>query len=273
MRSLSILFLFLFFFSIGSHAVVKRHDIPSESYALNKPPEYLIDMPHEGHGVLIHPQWVVTVAHTIFYDYVGKSLTIGSKDYEIESVHKHSNFTEPKKALFVGDAEPLMNFLQARSDIALIKLSSPVINIKPIKIYANDKEKGKKITVFGRGATGNGQTGENPDTKPLRQLNQFYNIMETANDHWLTFKFDEPANALALEGMHGSGDSGGASVIFKNDVPYLVGLSSWQVWRGDLASFKGGLYGTTAYQVRISYYHDWILSVLTLQYSVTDAVI
>ena len=62
--------------------------------------------------------------------------------------------------------------------------------------------------------------------------------------------------------MHAAGDSGGASVIIENGKAYLVGLSSWQVWRGDIANFKGGLYGTTAYQVRVSNYRGWIESVL-----------
>jgi hypothetical protein len=255
-------FLLLFLYSLASNAVVKRHDIPAENYLLETSPEYLIDMPHEGHGVLIDPQWVLTVAHTIFYDYVGKSLTIGANTYKIESVHKHADYVEPEKSLFQGKAAPLMRFLTSRSDIALIKLSSPVSDIKPIDIYPNTQEKGKTITVFGRGATGDGLTGEITETKSLRQLNQFNNVIESAEGHWLTFKFDKPANALPLEGMHASGDSGGASVIFQEGVPYLVGLSSWQRWHGELASFKGGLYGTTAYQVRVSNYLDWILSVL-----------
>jgi hypothetical protein len=45
-------------------------------------------------------------------------------------------------------------------------------------------------------------------------------------------------------------------------VPFLVGLSSWQLGHGDISTFKGGLYGTTAYQVRLSNYHAWILGVL-----------
>ncbi|MBA6365470.1 peptidase, partial [Colwellia sp. BRX8-8] len=68
----------IIFFSTSSNAVVKRHDVPPENYVIDKMPEYLIDMPHEGHGVLIDTQWVVTVAHTIFYDYVGKDLIVGS---------------------------------------------------------------------------------------------------------------------------------------------------------------------------------------------------
>ena len=260
---MKVLFLLVFFiFSFGSNAVVKRHDIPPENYVVEKTPEYLIDMPHEGHGVLINSQWIVTVAHTIFYDYVGKDLRVGSKTYEIESVHIHSDYTEPNKNLFKGDLAPLMSFFKSRSDIALIKLTSTVNSVEPINIYTGTSEKGKKITVFGKGAKGNGLTGEDPDTKPLRVLNRFQNVVDSAEDKWLAFKFDEPANALPLEGMHGSGDSGGASVVFEKGVPFLVGLSSWQLGHGDISTFKGGLYGTIAYQVRLSNYHAWILGVV-----------
>lgn len=260
---MKVLFLLsIILFSTYSNAVVKRHDVPPENYVLDKMPEYLIDMPHEGHGVLINSQWVLTVAHTIFYDYVGKDLIVDSKAYEIESVHIHPDYTEPNKSLLKGDLAPLMRFFKSRSDIALIKLSSKVSGVNPIKIYKGKSEKGKKFTVYGRGSTGNGLTGEDPDTKSLRVMNQFQNIIESAEGNWLAFKFDEPENALPLEGMYGSGDSGGASVIFQEGIPFLVGLSSWQLGHGDISTFKGGLYGTTAYQVRVSNYHDWILGVL-----------
>ncbi|MFT5840564.1 MAG: hypothetical protein ACI9UT_003077 [Flavobacteriales bacterium] len=55
-------------------------------------------------------------------------------------------------------------------------------------------------------------------------MNQFQNVVERATGNWLSFKFDEPKNALSLEGIHGSGDSGGASVVFQDGVPFLVGL-------------------------------------------------
>ncbi|WP_100916034.1 S1 family peptidase [Pseudoalteromonas spongiae] len=260
MKVLSILS--IIFFSTCSNAVVKRHDVPAKNYLLAEAPEYLIDMPHEGHGVLINPQWILTVAHTIFYDYSGKKIKVGSKNIEIEKVYIHPSYIEADKTLFKGDAAPLMNFLMSRSDIALVKLSTPVKDLKPIEIYSNSDELGKEITVYGRGATGNGKTGENSETKPLRELNYFKNIVEATDDKWLSFKFDEAQKALPLEGIHGSGDSGGPSVIFDNGIPYLVGLSSWQIWQGDLALFKGGLYGTTAYQVRVSNYRDWIVSVV-----------
>jgi len=244
--------------SFTSEAVVTRHDVSSESYAVQSFPGYMIDMPHEGHGVLIHEQWIVTVAHTIFYDYVGKQFPIDDNLYEIKSVHIHPEYSQPDKKLFEGDLAPLMKHFKERSDIALVKLNKPVTGKTPIKIYTGDKEKGKTITVYGKGAMGNGLTGEDLDTKPLRKMNKFQNVVEHSESNWLIFKFDKPEHALPLEGMHGSGDSGGASVIFEEGVPYLVGLSSWQFAEGDISSFKGGLYGTKVYQVRVSSYYNWI---------------
>lgn len=258
----ALFFLFILCFTTFSNAVVKRHDIPAENYVLDEAPEYLVDMPHEGHGVLINSQWVLTVAHTIFYDYIGKNLTIGSAPYEIEHVYIHPDFSKPEKSLLSGDLAPLMAFFKSRSDVALIKLSSKVTDVTPIKLYKGKSEKGKTVAVYGKGATGTGLTGELSETKALRAINQFQNVVENAEDHWLVFKFDKPENALPLEGMHGSGDSGGASVVTLKGIPFLVGLSSWQLGQGDISTFKGGFYGTTAYQVRVSSYYNWIADVM-----------
>jgi len=256
------IFIALAFYCIGSYAVVMRHDVPIDSYRVEKIPEYIVDMPQEGHGVLIAEKWVVTVAHTIFHDYTGSKLNVGSKQYEIEKVYIHPEYVKPSNNILSGDLAPLMQVLESSSDIALIKLSSPVLDIKPISIYSKSDEKGKVITVFGKGAMGNGLSGENLDTKYLYQPNKFQNVVESANGKWLTFKFDSPHNALPLEGMHGSGDSGGASIIYQSGEPSLVGLSSWQFATGDISAFKGGLYGTTAYQTRISSYYNWITDVV-----------
>lgn len=258
----TLIFLLLIIFSQYSFAVVKRHDVSEKNYEVTNTPEYLINMPHEGHGVLITPEWIVTVAHVIFYDYKGKKIKVGNTDYQISKVIVHPDYTQPDKSLFKGDAKPLMDFFKNRSDIALIKLSSRVSDVTPIELYGSTDERGKIVTVYGQGATGDGLVGEIAETKPLKTLKLFQNIIENSDANWLSYKFDNPSSALALEGMHGSGDSGGSSIIYKNDTPYLVGLSSWQFWSGDISLFKGGLYGSIGYQVRISSYKKWIYATL-----------
>jgi len=243
-------------------AVVMRHDTPKDEYAVLKFPDYLIDMPHEGHGVLISSNWIISVAHTIFYNYEGKTITIGNKNYTIEKVVIHPDYLVQDETLSSGDAKSLMSFYKSRSDIALIKLSTDIENLSPIKLYDKKSEQGKLITVFGRGATGNGITGEIFDSNSNRVLNLFNNKIEETKDKWLTYTFDPPRNAVKLEGIHGSRDSGGPSIIYIKDIPYLVGLSSWQYWGGPLSLFKGGLYGAVAYQVRVSSYILWIRSVI-----------
>lgn len=252
--------LFITLLCLPSHcfSVVKRHDIPAESYQVTTPPEYLVNLPHEGHGVLINPGWIVTVAHTIFYDYRGKKIKIGKNFYQISQVIIHPDYAKPDESLFKGDAKPLIDFFKGRSDIALIKLSSNVKDVVPIDIYNGRAEEGKVITVYGNGATGNGLVGEQAETKSLKEMNFFNNMIDKSEGNWLSFSFDKPETALPMEGMHGSGDSGGPSIINIDQTPYLVGLSSWQYWQGDLSLFKGGLYGAVAYQVRLSSYVDWI---------------
>ena len=132
-------------FPINSATLLKRHDVPQTDYAVVSS-SYLIDMPHEGHGVLIKPNWIVTVAHTIFYDYVGKELKIGNNSYIIENVIIHPENNKADKKLYEGDAQPLMEYSLSNHDIALIQLSTAVENLLPIEIYAGNQEKSKAAT-------------------------------------------------------------------------------------------------------------------------------
>ncbi len=145
----------------------------------------------------------------------------------------------------------------------MIKLSTPVFShITAIEIYPSNDEVGQTVTVFGRGATGNGQSGEMIATKKTPIMRSFNNIIEQSNKQWLSYRFNSAPNALVLEGIHGSGDSGGAAIVYQYKRPLLIGLSSWQFYQGDLSQFKAGLYGTTAYQVRLSHYRTWIFKII-----------
>lgn len=245
-------------FSLPSLSIVTRHDVSEERYIAEKVPDYLIDMPGEGHGVLIKPNWIVTVAHLIFSDYTGKEILVHGKKYKIEKVIVHNNAKQADSSLFKGDAMPLMDFMKTTSDIALIKLTESVSHVKPISLYLERDEKGKTITAFGRGSTGNGKNGSIFETKREKTLRTMTNIVDVAEGDWISITLDNNDKALELEGIDGSGDSGGALIIEKNGMQYLAGLFSWDYVEGDLQSFKHGLYGGKSYQVRISSYASWI---------------
>lgn len=249
---------------VGSvQAVVKRHDVSETGYAVEDRPPYLVNMPHEGHGVLIHSQWIVTVAHTIFYDYVGKTLEIAGAPYTIDKVIVHPGYVNIPAELTAGNTQPLMNRLQQRHDIALIKLTSSVASgVQPLPVYSGSCPLGEVVLVYGAGAKGNGLTGEDLSSKSHRILERFENTINHCYEQWLTFTFDAPPAALPLEGALGSGDSGGPVIVNQQGAPHLAGLSSWQYWLGDIADFKGGLYGRQIYLVRITHYLDWIAQTL-----------
>src|SRR6516225_8071599 len=64
-RSSSILLLMILM-GTPAYAIVIRDDVPDARYlAADGELPALVDLPSEGHGVLIAPRWVVTVAHAV----------------------------------------------------------------------------------------------------------------------------------------------------------------------------------------------------------------
>ena len=246
-----------------SMAIVKLHDVDSSKYDLkaNQAP-YLIDMPTEGHGILISERWLLTVGHVIFDDYHGMDFDVSGVKNKIVEVVFHPDYINFPSDFDYSTKTNIKSFLSNRSDIALVKLAYPVKHLTPIALYKENNEQGKTVEIYGKGATGNGKTGMVLDTKHQRKLRFCRNVIADTNGKRLVYQFDYGDSAIPLEGVHGSGDSGGASVIYLNKTPYLVGLSSWQ-WEGDKSELWPMLYGTTAYQVRVSNYIKWIDTVLS----------
>ncbi|HEU4851460.1 MAG TPA: trypsin-like serine protease [Telluria sp.] len=250
--------------SLDASSIVIRHDVDEKKYLLKQQPGFLVDMHHEGHGVLIHPKWILTAGHVIFHDYRGMDITVAGQRRKVVKVVVHPDYRLPDPQLFKGDSGPLMDFWQSRSDIALIELDAAVDGVTPLALYSGPDEKGLKITIIGRGATGDGNVGERPETKKEGVLRQCTNVVEETIGNWVTYRFDAADAGEPLEGMSGSGDSGGPSITYRDGKPMLVGLTSWQYWRGNIADFTvGGKYGTRAFMVRVSSYRDWIDSTVT----------
>lgn len=269
-----LLLLILLAASSTASAVVIRDDVDDSKYRIPAS-EFpaLVDMPGEGHGVLIAPQWVITAAHTIpECPELKKQVVVNGTPRDVERVVIHPGYRKAPhelihQALTTGDATLVLVLIASSDDIALIKLKQPVTDVAPVEIYKGNAELGQTVKITGKGATGTGATGLDPEPKgPNRtELRRAFNKITSAHERWFCYVFDEPPSALPLEGMGGNGDSGGPALIQVKDQWLLAGMTSWKFSQGDLRTARPGRYGQTSCNVRLGHYREWIESVISAQ--------
>ena len=259
----SLLFALLAASSTAS-AVVIRHDLDDSKYRVPAS-EFpaLVDLPGEGHGVLIAPQWVVTAAHAVSWQPGIKRVLLNGVARDVERVALHAGYKAPPHALIhqalsSGDATLVMVLLASSDDIALLKLTQPVTDVAPVGIYEGDDESGQIAKIIGKGATGTGAAGYDADASHRTELRRAFNKITSADGRWFCHVFDQGPSALPLEGTTGNGDSGGPVLIQVADQWLLAGLTSWKVVTGHAATARSGRYGQTSCNARISHYADWI---------------
>ncbi|MBY0568847.1 MAG: trypsin-like serine protease [Hyphomonadaceae bacterium] len=225
----------------------------------------LVDMPNVGHGVLIAPRWVVTAAHTIQGEV--HSVTIGGVPREVDHIEIHPGYRSVpgdivQRALETGRALEINQFLAGIDDVALIRLSQPINDIEPIRIYSGNGEVGRTAQLFGKGATGTGLSGVVQGSPQRGVLRRAFNRIDAADGRWIVYTFDDGRRAHRLEGMGGSGDSGGPVLIRVRGHWTLAGLISWKGGDVDVRQ-PGSRYGQPAYNVRLSHYAEWIQETLS----------
>jgi hypothetical protein len=265
--------------SFTASAVVIRSDVKDAKYRVPASAfPALVDMPGEGQGVLIAPQWVVTAAHAAPMQMQGMDdeVSIGGVAHKVARVITYPGYKRlpdklVKQALASGDISKVWAFLASSNDIALIELASPVTDVTPVPLYRGNKEVGMTVELVGKGATGNGTAGQDPHSSHRTVLRRAYNVIVGADARYVWYRFDSPPSALPLEGVTGSGDSGGPLLIGDGSSRRLVGLASWSrypsghpflsKWAPD-RRFVEGLYGEIGCAVRISSYIRWIESVM-----------
>lgn len=208
-------------------------------------------------GTLIAPAWVLTAAHVANELQSGDLVEANHKIYKISRTLLYPQWHQ--------DADMPV-------DIALVKLSDPVIDVVPARIYTGSDEAGMVVTFVGRGFSGTGLTGNQFEDRRLRgatnRVESTFDVfpMTAARGQYpaegfqLRLTFDAPGdpNATDLEGISGEGDSGGPAYITRNGILYLVGVSSGQDSRP--TNHKEGRYGVFEFYVRVSHFADWILS-------------
>lgn len=270
--------------SATANAVVIRSDVADAKYRVPASAlPALADMPGEGHGVLIAPQWVVTAAHAAPMQMQGMEdeVSIGGVARRVKRVVTYPGYKKLpnqliKEALASGDLSKVSAFLASSNDIALIELASPVTDVTPVPLYRGNKEVGMTVELVGKGATGNGTKGQDPHSAHRTVLRRAFNAIVGADARYVWYRFDPPPSALPLEGITGSGDSGGPLLIGDGSSRQLVGLASWSKYPPDHPfwrkwapgrPFVEGLYGEIVYAVRISSYVPWIEGVISAQAS------
>jgi chymotrypsin len=262
-----LLLLALFAVSFNAGAIVIRDDVDDSKYRVPAS-EFpaLVDMPGEGHGVLIAPQWVITAAHAIAWQPEIKQVTINGIARNVERLVIHPGYKKPPQelldqALATWDWTLFRVLLSYSDDIALLKLAQPVTDVSSVAINKSNDEFGQTIKIIGKGATGNGVTGYEFSHPHRTELRRAYNKVTSAHDRWLCYRFDKPSDALPLEGGSGSGDSGGPVLILAEKDWLLVGLTSWVDPQSAVRT--PGHYGQISCNVRLSHYKDWIESVVS----------
>lgn len=128
-------------------AIVIRHDVDDAAYLIRASAfQALVDLPGEGHGVLIGAQWVVTAAHAVPSPCM-EDVTINGERRTVERVVMHPGYKRVPAALVdeavtSGDASGVAQFLAESDDIALLKLASPFANVTPVALYRGNDETG-----------------------------------------------------------------------------------------------------------------------------------
>ena len=192
-----------------------------------------------GVGTLISPDWVLTAAHVATAaDKRRPKIRFGEKEFDIDKVFIYPGWT---------DMQP--------NDIALIRLTKPVNDIKPAFIYLDSNEAGLEIKFIGNGGTGTGLKGP---AKEDGQWRVATNVVDRVDQFWLFFDFDGPSDSGAisteLEGISGPGDSGGPALFERDGKIFVTGVSVF----GNPGKKGRGTYGATEGYTRVSRYSVWI---------------
>lgn len=208
---------------------------------------------YTGNATLIAPNWVLTAAHVLAAATAG-TFTINGNAYLSSQLVVHPGWT--------GNA---FNGY----DLALVRLTTPVLDVTPASLYLGSSELGQVGAFVGYGFTGTGLTGwQTLDN----QKRAFQNVIDGDFGNpsvLLGSDFDNPhtpadndfgdSTALLLEGCVAPGDSGGGVFLYEDSQPYLAGVISFVAGRDGSGNSD---YGDVSGFGRVSTFAPWIASVV-----------
>lgn len=258
-------------FCFNARAIIMRHDVPEDKYKV-APSEFpaLVDLPIEGHGVLIAPSWVVTLASAVANKDIHE-VTINGTPRPIARVVLHPGYKPTPREYYSGDATRLLLFERDLDDIAMIELKDPITDVQPALLYRGENERNEVVEIIGKGAAGNGLIGQYSMSPHRGDLRRAFTRVESADGHWIKLRFETKREANPLEGMPANGDEGGPVFLKVRGLLTVVGLM-WRLYAvGDLANYRYFVYEDETYETRISHYAPWIDSVMAGESGTSDS--
>ncbi len=222
------------YFLFAIMPILGRHDVSEYAYLElgNQYREYIIDL-GMANGIALDSHWILTARH-VASGIEAEELFILGRTYSIRNISIHP-----------------------QNDVALIELNKPLEKYPDVSLYTKQDEKGKVVTFVGTGAYGNGKLGEGDEIKRDGRIRACQNKVHRVTSSDLVFSFSDPndSDALAMEGISGTGDSGGPALFEEDGKVYVIGISSRQFRNGQK---NQGMYGVMEYYTRISSVSDWI---------------
>lgn len=152
-------------------------------------------------------------------------------------------------------------------DMAIVQLDRPIDDGGlPPPLYGGRREQGARMVMVGFGSRGIGSTGEDPIYDGLPGKAAAENIVAELMDaihpppanadagNWLSVTLRrEDEGAGRLDGILGSGDSGGSAWLLTGGLWTIAGVN---------ANGTGDTYGSQSFFARVSGAQDWLRSVV-----------